>query len=174
MFSSFSSKNEVLPFSYATKTSTTSNQPQKKLTVPLNTPFATYVYTLILFLVSGFFFFLSLFKLPFFLISPQNFVFLFTLGCIFFHLSLATLHGITPYILFSFDSHRRFISSLFLISTAGSLLFSHRHLYLPCLFSVVTQSVMFLVSVIAYFSASAGLGFLTTVFSGIKSRISPF
>lgn len=174
MFSSFSSKNEVLPFSYANKASSSSNQTQSKLTIPLNTPFSTYVYTLILFLIACFFFFLSLLKLPFFLISPQNFVFLFTLGCIFFHLSFAILHGVTSYTFFCFDSHRRFISTLFLISTSGSLVFSNRHLYVPCLIAVVTQSVMFLVSVIAYFSASAGLGFLTTVFSGIKSRISPF
>ena len=174
MFSSFSGKSEVLPFSYANKSSTSSNNGASKLSVPLTTPFSTYIYTIGLFFVAVFFFFLSLLKLPFFLLSPQNFVFLFTLGCIFFHLSLGMLHGMLAYSAFCFDSHRRYISALFIVSTASSLVFSNRRLYIPCLVSTITQTVMFIVSIIAYFSASAGLGFLSTVFSGIKSRISPF
>jgi hypothetical protein len=168
----FSTKNDILPFTYANKSQT--NQRQGGLSMPLSTNFSTYIYSALLLFISFLLFLASLAKLPFILFNPQSFILIFSLFCLTFHASFAVLHGVYNYILFFFGSQRVIVAISFSVSTILSFIFAQRSLYVPCLISIFSQFIIFAISLVTYFSASAGLTVLKTVFSGIRTRISPF
>lgn len=168
----FSTKNDILPFTYANKSQT--SQRQGALSLPLSTSFTTYIYSALLLFISFLLFLASLAKLPFILFNPQGFVIIFSLFCLTFHASFAVLHGVYNYLLFFFGSQRIIVAISFSLSTILAFIFAHRSLYIPCLVSIFSQFVIFSISLVTYFSASAGLSALRTVFSGIRTRISPF
>jgi hypothetical protein len=167
----FSTKNDILPFTYANKSQTSQRQ---TLSLPLSTNFSTYIYSALLLFLSFLLFLASLAKLPFILFNPQGFILIFSLFCLTFHSGLAVLHGVYNYILFFFGSQRIIVAISFSISTFLSIIFAHKSLYIPCFVSIFSQFIIFFISLVTYFSASAGLTALQTVFTGIKTRISPF
>lgn len=172
----FSSNQDTLPFSYANNkgVATPASTPKGTTKLSYNVSFYNYVYAGGFLVLSLILFLISLSRLPFFLIFPQSFVFSFSIGCLLFHCALCALHGFANYASFLFEYPRIIPSSLFVGSTLISLIFANRNLYIPCLVFVVVQIIVFAVSLISYFSASAGLGFLTTLASGFRSRILPF
>jgi Got1/Sft2-like family protein len=168
----FKGGNDALPFSYANKPSTTNQASTTKLSY--NVGMYNYLYSGCLLVLSVVMFLVSISRLPFFVIFPQSFVFSFSIACVLFHLALGTLHGAFTYVSFLFEFPRAVTSSLFIGSTLASLIFANRNYYIPCLVLTLVQIILFIVSLISYFSASAGLGLLKTLASGLKSRILPF
>jgi hypothetical protein len=166
--------NETLPFSYANKGAASSPTTNSASKLSYNVGFYNYVYAGCFVVLALVMFVISLSRLPFFIIFPQSFVFSFSIACVLFHGALCALHGLFNYVSFLFEYPRGIVSSLFIASTLVSLVCANRNYYIPCLVFVIVQVFMFSVSLVSYFSASAGVGFLKTLVSGLKSRILPF